>query len=260
MGESKKLKSEREGEPANERVCALTDRGRIRERNEDFVYATNDGSLMVCADGLGGLPAGDVASRTGVMGIVERLGEVAAGVDPIPMDAWRKRIVRAIRGAGEDLIEAAGSNPELKGMATTLVVAVVADGQLCVSHVGDVRAYLLRDTDAELLTADHSVVWEAVERGELTREQARTHPSGHLVTQALGLRDELELSSAVRKLESGDRVLLCSDGLWETMPEDELTALLRDGADPVASAAALLEQALQSGGHDNIAVVVYRHP
>jgi protein phosphatase len=215
---------------------------------------------MVCADGLGGLPAGDVASRTGVMSIVERLGEVGSGDESVAMDAWRKRVVRAIRGAEDDLVEAGDLDPELEGMATALVVAVVAENQLCVSHVGDVRAYLLRGQELELLTADHSVVWEAVESGELTREQARTHPSGHLVTQALGLRDPLELSSAVRTLESGDRVLLCSDGLWETMPEDRLAELLRDGAGPIASAGALVEQALESGGHDNIAVVVYRHP
>ena len=242
---------------ANARVCALTNPGRVRKRNEDRVYASEDGRLLVCADGLGGLPAGDAASRIAVEAVVGHLGAVADS--SIGIDAWRKRLGRAILAAEAALLSAADENRDFAGMATTLVVAVVVENQVCVSHVGDVRAYFWRSAHAEQLTADHSVVWEAVERGELTPEQARVHPSGNLVTQALGLRDRLVLRSSVKSLESGDRVLLCSDGLWETLPHERLAVLLGGGTDATGCAEGLLGHALDAGGHDNISAVVYVH-
>jgi len=147
----------------------------------------------------------------------------------------------------------------LGGIATTLVAAVVTPRRAHVCHVGDVRAYRWRRGELLRLTDDHSVVFDGVRSGTLTVEQARLHPHRNLVTQAVGLAEGFSPSSTSVGLAAGDLLMLCSDGLWETMPEEQMAAALDSARGPQTVAESLLDHALAAGGPDNVSVIVYRH-
>lgn len=240
-------------------VAALTHAGLVRENNEDAVYASADGRLLVCADGLGGLPYGEVASRMAVERVVDTMTpSLAAGAAHSP-GIWRERLRKAFFVADEAVRAAGHERGAVGGIATTLVAAVTTARRVHVCHVGDVRAYLRRSGTLARLTDDHSVVFDAVRAGRLTVEQARAHPKRNLVTQAVGLAEGFAPTTTSASLAAGDLLLLCSDGLWETFPEAELAAVLAAERAPRSIAETLLERALSAGGPDNVSIVVYRH-
>jgi len=177
----------------------------------------------------------------------------------LPGISWRACRTAPTNSTAAAVIAAAKERKDQEGMATTLVAAVTTSRQAYVCHVGDVRAYLRRRGGLERLTDDHSVVFDAVRTGHLTVEQARVHPKRNFVTQAIGLVEGLAPATTVVPIAPGDTLLLCSDGLWETMPDEELARLLDGELDPSAIADALVERALAAGGPDNVSVVVYRH-
>ena len=240
-------------------AAALSHVGLVRETNEDAVYVDAAGRLLVCADGLGGLPYGEVASRIAVEHVVSELGPRIARGRLGMRGGWRERLRRACCSAHDVVVGAGRQRGVVGGIGTTLVVAVTTPRRVHVCHVGDVRAYLWSHGELVRLTEDHSVVFEAVRAGSLTVEQARVHPRRNLVTQALGLPEGVEPSTTTVALTAGDLVLLCSDGLWETMPDAELAASLDPERPPRAIAESLIERALVAGGPDNVSVVVYRH-
>jgi PPM family protein phosphatase len=241
------------------RAVALTHVGLVRETNEDVVYVGARGRLLACADGLGGLPWGEVASRVAVDHAVTALAAKLAESRTRPSRSWPDELRSAFLGAHEAVLAAGRKRGAVEGIATTMVVAIVTARSAHVCHVGDVRAYLSAGGRLQRLTDDHSVVFDAVRAGAMTVEEARVHPRRNLVTQAIGLPEGVVPSTATARIAAGDTLLLCSDGLWETLSEAELARALDPTQKPRSIADSLIERALDAGGPDNASVVVYRH-
>ncbi|HVM40554.1 MAG TPA: Stp1/IreP family PP2C-type Ser/Thr phosphatase [Acidimicrobiia bacterium] len=225
------------------RVGGATDVGRSRSANEDAFLCDDDRLLYAVADGMGGHRAGEVASSTALEAVSDR------AVDGTPLD-------EAIRDANTVVFEKAQANPDMRGMGTTLTAMQIVEGTARIAHVGDSRAYLLRDGQLTRVTDDHSLVEELVREGRLTPDQAAVHPQRSVITRALGIDDDVVVDTYEVELRSGDRLLLCSDGLTSMLRDDRILDLLRRTADPQTAADALVEAANAAGGDDNITVVV----
>jgi PPM family protein phosphatase len=225
-----------------------TDAGKVRANNEDalLVGEGKDETLFAVADGIGGFEAGEVASRIAV----DVLKELEPG------DSFEL----AIREANRRILAVGRGDERLSGMGTTLVAVRFGgtreEPMAQVAHVGDSRAYLLRG-EMQPLTEDHSLVAELVRSGDLTRDQAAEHPQKNLITRALGADEEVEADTMVLPVEAGDRLLLCSDGLSDMVPETRIGEILADSpGDPETPARNLVSAALDAGGSDNVTVVV----
>lgn len=219
--------------------------GLVRRQNEDS-FVVGGGIFAVC-DGMGGARAGEVASEAACRALI-RLAEAGA-VDP-------KSLERAVHEANADIVAQSRQDRGLQGMGTTMTAAVAIPAGLAFVHVGDSRAYHLRDGALTQVTDDHSLVAELVRRGELSPAQAAVHPHRSIITRALGTEDTVEPDVFQTPLKPGDRVLFCSDGLSGMVDQDQIGRLLGQGDDPQAIADALVEAALDNGGEDNVTVVV----
>jgi serine/threonine protein phosphatase PrpC len=221
-----------------------TDKGRIREVNEDDLLVDAEMSLYAVADGMGGHRAGEVASRTAL----ETLrAAVASG----------KAIRDAISDANEAVMERAAGDEGLYGMGTTVTAGTLAaGGTFLVGHVGDSRAYIARDGELRQITEDHSLVEEMVRNGQLTPQQAEAHPQRSIITRALGMEPDVEIDLYPVELHEGDRLLLCSDGLTTMVRSEAIATILDQEDDPQRTADELVEAANAAGGEDNITVLV----
>ncbi len=220
------------------RVGARTDVGRVRKGNEDS-YTANE-PLFAVADGMGGHQGGEVASSVAL--------EVLSQGDG-PLEGL-------VRKANDEVFRRAAGDPGLTGMGTTLTALRHEGNVLRLAHVGDSRAYLLRDGTIQRLTKDHTVVERLVDEGRLTAEEAEIHPQRSILTRALGVDQSLQVDQGAIEPRTGDRLLLCSDGLTGMIGEDEITRILTEHADPQAAANALVDAANAGGGQDNITAVV----
>jgi serine/threonine protein phosphatase PrpC len=227
----------------------LTDAGKVRRNNEDalLVGEGRDKTLFAVADGIGGFEAGEVASSIAVR-VLEDLEPGA------PFEV-------AIQEANRQILAVGRGDEKLSGMGTTLVAVRFGRTQerplAEIAHVGDSRAYLLRGGNLRPLTEDHSLVAELVRSGDLTRDQAAEHPQKNLITRALGAEEEVDVDTTAFPVEAGDRILLCSDGLSDMVPEVRISEILADSPDyPETPARRLLSAALDAGGTDNVTVVV----
>jgi protein phosphatase len=168
-----------------------------------------------------------------------------------------KELGAAVRAANRAISDRAGASRDLEGMGTTLcAIGVIGDGRLAVVNVGDSRAYLMRDGSLRQLTADHSITGELIRQGELTEQEAVSHPHRSVLTRALGCGPEVDVDGTVHSAAEGDRLLLCTDGLFNEVAETDLPYLLGDTQEVGPVVDALVERALSNGGRDNIAVVV----
>jgi len=245
---------------------ARSDVGRKRKGNEDSHSVDGEHRLFVVADGMGGHAAGEVASRVAVEAINEFVALTAGNEEitwPFGLDETisydGNRLKTAIRHANRRVLEATHERAELEGMATT-VAAVLVDADVAnIAHVGDSRIYLWSGGELVQLTSDHSWVNEQIQTGVISPEQARSHPLRNVVTRALGGRADLLVDVQTRKLRKDDVLLLCSDGLT-TMISDEGIANILDesGGDVSRAADALVDEANERGGEDNITVVLLR--
>jgi serine/threonine protein phosphatase PrpC len=227
----------------------ITDPGKVRKNNEDslLVGEGRDETLFAVADGIGGFEAGEVASSIAT----ETLKELEPSTP----------LKDAIREANRRILAAARGDEKLSGMGTTVVAmrfgGTREEPAVEISHVGDSRAYLLRGGDLKPVTEDHSLVAELVRSGDLTRAQASEHPQKNLITRALGAEEEVEVDTAVLPIGPGDRLLLCSDGLSDMIPENNMLDLLTSSPENTEKTVqALVQAALDAGGADNITVVV----
>jgi serine/threonine protein phosphatase PrpC len=245
---------------------AVTDVGRKRKGNEDSLFVNAEQSLFVVADGMGGHAAGEVASRLAVDAINEFVcltGDDEEITWPYGLDETisydGNRLKTAIRFANRKVLEATKEKSEYEGMATT-VAAVLVDGDVAnLGHVGDSRIYLLRDAKITQLTTDHSWVNEQIVGGMISPDQARSHPLRNVVTRALGGKNDLQVDMKVHKIEPGDMLLLCSDGLTTMMADDEIARVVGEAKGDVEKAArGLVAAANARGGEDNITVVMLR--
>jgi protein phosphatase len=231
----------------------ITDVGRQRSRNEDSFAIVADRRLYVVADGMGGHGNGHIASRLVVEEVANFMRLEEFDQEP---EAATLRLREAVRAAQAKLRSAVRADESLVGMGTTLVSVLLVGELAIVAHVGDSRAYRWRDGRLERLTRDHSWVDEQVAAGYLSEEQARTHPLKSVVTRALSGEDGVEVDARVLELRSGDRFLMCSDGLSNMLSDAELGRQLEEGRALEATCRALVEEANARGGLDNITVVL----
>jgi protein phosphatase len=227
------------------RYAARSDRGLIRGNNQDSVYAGP--RLLAVADGMGGHAAGDVASKV-VIAAMEHLDDDAPSGDML------QALREAVFDGSEHLREYIRERPQLEGMGTTLTAILFAGGRLALCHVGDSRAYLLRDGQLTQITHDDTFVQTLIDDGRITPEEANSHPQRSLLLRALNGQD-VEPDLSMREARAGDRYLLCSDGLSGVVSEETLAEALKD-PDPQSTADRLIELALRGGGPDNITVIV----
>jgi PPM family protein phosphatase len=227
------------------RYAARSDRGLIRGNNQDSVYAGP--RLLAVADGMGGHAAGDVASKV-VIAALEHLDDDAPSGDLL------QSMREAVFEGSEHLREVIRESPQLEGMGTTLTAILFAGGRLALCHVGDSRAYLVRDGVMSQITHDDTFVQTLIDDGRITAEEANSHPQRSLLLRALN-GQEVEPDLSMREARAGDRYMLCSDGLSGVVSEETLADALKD-PDPEATADRLIELALRSGGPDNVTVIV----
>lgn len=244
-----------------------SDVGMKRRLNEDVVLVEEDLGLFLVADGMGGHAAGEVASRLAADEIVRIFRDHPDAEHETWPEHWEMSrsstgnlLVEAVLAGHERVTRAVSRDENLKGMGTTVVVAAHPDRRrrLVICHVGDSRAYRLRQGELELLTDDHSWVHEQVTAGFLTEEAARSHPLKNVVTQALGGSTEPKVDLLETDLEDDDLYLLCSDGLNSMLTDDEIAAYLKAHIDVQSMTRDLIVAANERGGDDNISIVLLR--
>ncbi|HEX2419799.1 MAG TPA: protein phosphatase 2C domain-containing protein, partial [Micromonosporaceae bacterium] len=228
------------------RYAARSDRGLIRDGNQDSVYAGP--RLLAVADGMGGMAAGDVASNI-VIGVLAPLDEDVPGGDLID------RLRQAVAGANQQLRETVEANPQMEGMGTTLTAMLFSGSKVGLVNVGDSRTYQFRDGQLVQVTKDDTYVQMLVDEGRITPEEAGSHPQRSLLTRALDGR-EVDPEYSVREVRASDRYLLCSDGLSGVVSHETIAETLRDFQNPDECVERLVQLALRGGGPDNVTVIV----
>ena len=226
------------------KAAGRTDRGRVRELNEDtFGYQQN---LFVVADGMGGHQAGEVASAIAVETILKAdlTGDLKTALQ------------KTMAAANQAILKEAGQDKDLSGMGTTVAVLYVDGERAYVTNVGDSRVYYLSGSNLKQITHDHSLVYELVKSGEITIEEAKTHPQRNILTRALGSNEMLETEICEIEVAIGDKFLLCSDGLTNSIPEDLIKELMSKEEDPETIVDQLIDSANELGGADNITVIL----
>jgi len=246
-------------------AAGLSDVGRKRKTNEDSFHIDPGRGLFIVADGMGGHAAGEVASRLAVDTIQEflRMSDADSEITwPFEFDeslsAGGNRIQAAIHLANREIVRHMQAQEDTRGMGTTVVTAVVADDSCFIGHVGDSRAYLIRDGAIRQLTRDHTFVNEQVERGFMSRAEAERHPARNILTRAVGSSEELHVDLVETKLVAGDRILLCSDGLSSMVEDEAILRILQDHPDLEEACSALVALANENGGWDNVTAVLIR--
>jgi PPM family protein phosphatase len=246
-------------------IASLTDPGRLRKRNEDYVADRPEAGLVVLADGMGGYNAGDVASGMASDLIAEgisadwRYDRLAHMNRAQAQDTAANLIRQHVSRANTAVHQAAQHTPEYAGMGTTLVMGLFFDNLLTVGHVGDSRLYRLRGEALDQLTRDHSLLQEQIDQGVISKEEARRSQNKNLVTRALGVDPAVETEVHTHPVQPDDVYLLCSDGLNDMIEDEEirLTLLTLKSNLPLA-AQHLVQAANDSGGRDNISVIVVK--
>jgi PPM family protein phosphatase len=220
-----------------------TDVGRGRPENEDSLLVDPDDGLYAVADGMGGHRAGEVASATAI----DALKTAFLG---------GQRLDQAVGAANAAVFARAAEDASLRGMGTTLTAIALHDSTAEFGHVGDSRAYLMRDGNVTQVTEDHSLVEQLVREGRLTPEEAQNHPQRAIITRALGVDPNVAVDTYRIDLRPGDRLMICSDGLTNMLSDDTIAQTLRHHADPQQAADTLVDMANQAGGDDNITVIL----
>lgn len=233
---------------------SITDIGKKRKLNQDFVYASDEpiGNLpnvYIVADGMGGHNAGDFASKCTVETMIREI-----------RGCFEKNAIRilskAIMVANDNIRRKAREDESLYGMGTTVVAATCIGKYLQVANVGDSRLYIINEEEIRQITRDHSLVEEMVRMGGIDRKAARNHPDKNIITRAIGARDTIEIDFFNEELQDGDIVLMCSDGLSNMLEDEEIGRILRGRGSQEERAGKLVEAANNNGGKDNIAVII----
>lgn len=232
---------------------AMTDVGRKREVNQDYVFVTDESvgpfkNLLVVADGMGGHKAGDFASKYTVDVLRE---EIAHTTYKEPEEILR----HAVTIANNKLIDVAATDVKLEGMGTTLVAATIVDKTLYFANVGDSRLYLINDKIRQI-SKDHSLVEEMVRLGGIKAEEARNHPDKNIITRAIGVKKNVEADIYEYRLKKNDVILMCTDGLSNMVENEDIFDIVKGSRDVIEAVQMLIEKANSNGGRDNIGVIV----
>ena len=232
------------------RYAARSDIGLVRQSNQDSGYAGPH--LCVLCDGMGGPAGGDLASAVAVDHLAPLDDDIHKAEELIPL------LREAVQDAHADMVEHSTQNPELAGLGTTCIAVMRSGNKLAMVHVGDSRAYLLRDGELTQVTTDHTFVEYLVETGRLTPEQARRHPQRSVLLRVLGDGDgEVQLDESIREALPGDRWILCSDGLSGPVTDETITEILATVPEPADAGQQLIDLALKAGGPDNVTAVIF---
>ena len=238
-------------------ICAVTDQGLVRKNNEDAVAFDQQTGLCLLADGMGGYNAGEVASAMAVSAITQELNAWLLRSGPqVPTKDLRSMLKTCVRSANQAIFAASCNNPDYEGMGTTLVAGVFTGNRLVLSHVGDSRCYRLRFETLLQLTKDHSMLQEQVDAGFMTSEEAMVSPHKNLITRALGVERSVLVDVNEHRVEPGDLYLICSDGLTDMVDKTSMTNVMNVPGTLAEKAQALVQAANDSGGRDNISVVL----
>ena len=239
------------------KAVGMSDIGKCRKNNEDAYYisAGDDPAenLYLVADGMGGLNAGEVASSSAIEAFLAHFWKEmkhAESEDVLDL------LTGAMAVANLEVYKKSNSAREYAEMGTTLVAAAIREDKVYVAHVGDSRAYLFRKREMLPLTTDHSYVMELVKLGNITKEEAATHPKRNVITRAVGIKESVEVDTNIHPLKKGDMVLLCSDGLSGMLKDEEMAKILNKRTTLEKKAAILVEEANKKGGHDNISLIL----
>ncbi|MDX1660004.1 MAG: Stp1/IreP family PP2C-type Ser/Thr phosphatase [Nitriliruptorales bacterium] len=233
-------------------VAAGSDTGQIRQANEDSFYVGE--TVHAVADGMGGHLAGEVASQMAL----EPVRGLDGKVFPDPSKAT-EALREAIKTANQNVSSRADDDARFRGMGTTLTAVLLENRRLHLGHVGDSRAYLLRDGELSQLTDDHTLVQHLIDEGQITEEEAQTHPQRSIITRAIGVAPSVEVDTMTLDLQEGDLVLLCSDGLTGVVDDDDIKDRIADDEDDEDTVRHLIEMANEAGGPDNITVLLLRY-
>ena len=236
------------------KTFSITDIGRKRKVNQDFVYSSERlvgplPNLFLVADGMGGHNAGDYASRLAVETIVERS---SGSLETNPL----RVLDEAVQSANGLVRQRAQEAPELQGMGTTVVAAVIDGRELYVANVGDSRLYIVNSGEIRQITKDHSWVEEMVRRGGIGKAEARNHPDKNIITRAVGAEETVRIDFFQVLLQEGDVILMCTDGLTNMLEDEEIRMTLDGARDIVEKAQGLVRAANERGCRDNISVVL----
>ncbi len=235
------------------KLYAMTDMGRKREVNQDYVFATDKPvgpfpNLLVLADGMGGHKAGDYASKFTVKVFYREL-------ENTELTKPKEILQNCIQVANHELIQVSQSDVKLEGMGTTLVAATIIGNTLHFANIGDSRLYLINDKIQQLST-DHSLVEEMVRLGGIKAEEAKHHPDKNIITKAIGVKEDVEPDFYERRLDKDDVILICSDGLSNMVDDEDMFDIVKSSRDLVEAVEMLIEKANSNGGRDNIGVVM----
>ncbi len=238
------------------RIVAKTDKGHVRDSNQD-AYAVGEFSdevvwAVVC-DGMGGAAGGNIASALAVKVISDKIN--VSYREQMRDSSIKNMLDSALNAANVEVFDMAESKQELKGMGTTVVCAIVKDGQAYIAHAGDSRAYILKNGEISQITTDHSMVQDLLDRGKITSEQAQNHPNKNIITRAVGVDENIEIDFDQIDLDDNTTLLLCTDGLSNYVSNEEILELTSDGKH-YAFADRLVNKANENGGGDNITAVV----
>lgn len=251
--------------------CGITDIGRKRQRNEDSYLVNDKLQLYIVADGMGGHAGGEFASKIAVSTVEEIIkGEDRAKSDvpentylDVPEDEETEdsdtqkqdKLRDAITRASNLIVQRAHDEPELRGMGTTATVMLFMGDKAYIAHVGDSRAYCVRNKLITQITEDHSLVHEQLKSGLITEEEARTHQLKNIITRSVGVQEEVEIDTVVWQVEAKDKFILCSDGLSNMVADQEIQEIVNQSGTEQA-ARALVDMANQRGGEDNITLIL----
>jgi serine/threonine protein phosphatase PrpC len=245
---------------------ARSDPGRVRENNEDSFRLAPEIGLFVLSDGMGGLEAGEVASRLAVETVIEHCEQAEAdpslavfGKHIEGVSETCNRMASAVRLANTAIYENARNKGGKASMGATIVVTRFVEDRVCIAHVGDSRAYLLRAGQFDQLTEDHSFVADQVRRGMLTQEEASRSKMHNVLTRALGIDPQVDVDVTEELLMENDVYLVCSDGLFRELSNAQIIGVLEETDDPQRAASRLIDMANQAGGGDNITVIIMRN-
>lgn len=236
------------------KTFSMTDIGRRREMNQDYMYTSETAvgklpNLFLVADGMGGHKAGEYASRFTVEKVAESISE---STQEEPVAILKEAIVQANRRLNAEAV----LDPAKSGMGTTVVAATVTGNVLHVANVGDSRLYIIDHDAIRQITRDHSLVEEMVRLGEMDKADAKDHPDKNIITRAVGVMPEIAVDFFEVELKPGDQILMCSDGLTNMIEDDEIRKIVLGQRDIVEKAEKLIETANENGGRDNITVVL----
>ncbi len=239
---------------------ALTDKGKIRKQNQDAFYAIADEekrvALLVVCDGMGGAKAGNIESKMAVEYFTEEVKKKFE--DNHTLNSMKRVMQEAAQKANRDVYECSALNYDYEGMGTTLVAALVKGEECVVLNIGDSRAYHITRVSIKRITRDHSVIEDMIERGEVTREESRRHPQKNLITRAIGTSFNIEGDVFSVDLQDGEYILLCSDGLTNTVSEQEIMNEVLSGGTLEEACNSLLSISLMRGAPDNVTIVLFQ--